>query len=95
VRWHHDPEFEHPDQRLAALVAAGDHVANHLQRCEESAGYQPECNKGIAALNMLVDNRICDRFSDMAPNLLDDVLRSAAAETGNNTSSASTEGRTL
>ncbi len=50
VRRHHHPEEPQPHQRLTLLVAAADHMANHLQRIKKSEGYDPAQNVAVALL---------------------------------------------
>ena len=50
VRYHHRPAPPAPHQRLTLLVAAADHMANHLQRVKKSEGYDPASNLAVAAL---------------------------------------------
>lgn len=50
VRHHHRPAPPAPHQRLTLLVAAADHMANHLQRTKTSEGYDPAANSAVPAL---------------------------------------------
>lgn len=50
MRFHHTPDSAASAQMLVALVAAADHMANHLQRCAEIADYNPMENAGLDLL---------------------------------------------
>ncbi len=50
IRFHHEPHRADHAKRLVELVAAADHMANHLQREEDVEMYEPEENVGLAAL---------------------------------------------
>jgi putative nucleotidyltransferase with HDIG domain len=68
--WHHEPKIDHPHQKLIAITAAGDHMANYLQRNGSSEGYQPQTNPGICAL----PSSVLLQFAGIAHKLMDDVL---------------------
>lgn len=78
IRWHHHPDHKHEHQTLAALVAAGDHVANHLQRCSSASGYDPAENVAIDVLADVVRPSIRDQFHETAPALIEHVSQMAA-----------------
>ncbi len=44
MRWHHNPEQSEEHQKLVALIALADHMANHLQRKGDGEDYEPELN---------------------------------------------------
>lgn len=81
IRWHHEPTRKSRHQKLIALVAAGDHVANHIQVFEEAAGYVPEENKAISILSQLYDKNFDENFSEIAPQLVTDVRDMATVNT--------------
>ncbi|MFK7817171.1 MAG: HDOD domain-containing protein [Planctomycetaceae bacterium] len=68
--WHHEPTIDHPHQQLIAVTAAGDHMANYLQRHGTSEGYQPQTNPGICAL----PQSVLLQFAGIAHKLMDDIL---------------------
>lgn len=74
IEHHHHPERSHPDQRLIALTAAADHLANHLQRFDEARGYQPAKNFAIVALEKACGKPIAKRFADAAEQILEETL---------------------
>jgi HD-like signal output (HDOD) protein len=74
IRFHHDPWNANENQELVALIAAGDHIANHLQRLESAEGYDPSENLGISAISGPNGRGIADRFDEAAPELLNDIL---------------------
>jgi hypothetical protein len=48
IRLHHEEDWERNPNRLAALVAAADHAANHLQRGGTAEAYDPPENAALA-----------------------------------------------
>lgn len=50
IRYHHNPERASQHQRLVALVATSDEIANFLQRSESGAEVEVDSLAGIAAL---------------------------------------------
>ena len=74
IQWHHDPENELiKDRKLVMLVAAADHVANHIQRHDEAAGYAPEENAAIKTLSDEFGSGIADNFLTIADQLIGEV----------------------
>jgi len=67
VQHHHEPEAAPHDQRLVALVAAADHMANHLQRSLGVEEYELAANPALPALA-----RACPR---QAMTGLDEICR--------------------
>lgn len=79
ILYHHEPETEHPEQELTALVAASDHIANHLQVCEEPTGYEPDANRGMDVLASIRSTTLIAEFAGIAPTLLGEVLKDVAS----------------
>src|SRR5207253_3296467 len=50
MRFHHEPDRAENAKRLVELVAAADHMANHLQRGALIEDYHPEDNVVLASL---------------------------------------------
>lgn len=75
ILFHHEPEMEHPDQELTALVAASDQIANHLQAFEEPGGYDPELNHGIEVLSAIRSSKMKSEFVGIAKELMTEVLK--------------------
>ncbi len=50
MRLHHEPGADSPSAKLVALVAAADHMANHLQTYGQANGYDVHTNPGLAHL---------------------------------------------
>jgi HD-like signal output (HDOD) protein len=48
--YHHEPNVTAHARRLVMLVAAADHLANHVQRGEDDAAYNLDDNAGVACL---------------------------------------------
>ena len=75
MRWHHDLDFDHPQQRLTALTAAADHIANFLQREGQADGYIAAQNHGIHALTRITQSNVDEQFQSIADTILKLVLR--------------------
>lgn len=91
MRLHHTPALANPHQKLIALVSAGDHIANHLQRFDEQFGYEPEENEAIVILGDLFQQNVAQNFLDIAPQLLTDIQVMSVAETSRCRSGGSNE----
>lgn len=77
VRFHHCPERAVNNRRFVALIAACDHMANHLQRCDESAGYDPNTNSSIELLEECGVPHAGSRFAEIAATVMDTASRDA------------------
>lgn len=79
IQHHHQPEVEHEFQELTGLVAAADHIANHLQLelCPES--YVPSENRGVNVLSAFRSENLQTRFQDVAPILIEEILKDLAS----------------
>ena len=75
IHYHHEPAVDHPHQKLIALVAAGDHVANHLQISDEPEEYESSGNRGIAQLAEITSSNIVEKFDGISDTLLEEILR--------------------
>ena len=71
IRNHHAPTAAACGGPLVPLVAAADHLANHLQRTGDSAGYDPTTNHAIPVLAEQISPAIEARFVDMHEMILD------------------------
>lgn len=74
---HHQPELAGPGQRLTTLIAVADHMANHLQRHEEAAGYDPSSNPFWPALVEHADPNVEQHFDELTPVLMEVAQRDA------------------
>lgn len=63
IRLHHQPYVRCDDQKLVALIAAADHMANHLQRTGGAEDYDFSDNLGVEILERLQVEDAQDRFS--------------------------------
>jgi HD-like signal output (HDOD) protein len=70
MRFHHDPEQSDKAKGLVAMVAAADHMANHLQRGEPVEQYRPEDNPGLACLAARWSGARRERLVGEVPQLL-------------------------
>ena len=79
IQWHHEPGNKLiANKKLVLLVAAADHVANHIQRFDEAEGYVPEDNVAIKILSRRYGSSIAENFSTIAHQLIDEVRELAA-----------------
>ena len=79
IRHHHTPDHATGDRRLAAIVAAADDIANHLQRFDTPDNYEASTNTGLILLERLgVPNAIARVSVDAA-----EILRDAETVAGN------------
>lgn len=78
VRFHHSPTQAAPEhRRYVALVAACDHMANHLQTHDEAGGYDPNRNGAIQLLEEVGVPRATSRFVESALSLMEAAHRDA------------------
>ena len=76
VRFHHNPELADTNsRRFVALVAVCDHMANHLQRYEESRGYDPASNPFLATLEASGAPSLARRFHEVANTMMEDARK--------------------
>jgi HD-like signal output (HDOD) protein len=80
MRHHHEPLRSETDGKLVALVATADHLANHLQRGEEIASYDPGTNFGLAALTANWSAEQIDGLLGALPDLMTQAEQAVASE---------------
>lgn len=81
ILWHHQPEMTEESRRLTSLIAVSDHMANHLQRFEEAAGYDPSSNPFVPTLAEFGDALFEKRFAEMSLALMEKAQRDSEAMT--------------
>jgi HD-like signal output (HDOD) protein len=79
MRLHHDPDLTEDSTRLVTLVAAADHMANHLQRGEETDTYHPEENLPLGYLSARWPEARKERLLGEVPSMMAESLRAAAS----------------
>jgi HD-like signal output (HDOD) protein len=79
MKLHHDEYLSQDDNRLVALVATADHMANHLQRGEDPETYSAEQNFGLAALWARWPEAKKERFLAEIPSLMNESVQAAAS----------------
>jgi HD-like signal output (HDOD) protein len=79
ILFHHEPGMAQNNQKLVALVAVADHMANHLQRSNESSAYDPTQNPFLPVLASFADNGFAKKFADMATTIMDRASEDANA----------------
>lgn len=77
IRHHHQPLRSRTHQRLTALVAAADEMANYVQRNESEAGYDAAGNRMIDLLEQLGVAGARARFDRQATEILENSCRDA------------------
>ena len=78
VRFHHCPERSQHNRRLVALIAASDHMANHLQRCDDASGYDPRGNPSVAVLEKCGVSNATSCFVKIASTVMETSKQDAA-----------------
>jgi HD-like signal output (HDOD) protein len=72
IRYHHAPQEAGENRKLAALTAAADHLANHVQAHDQPTPYDPRTNLGVALLESTDAPGSVKRFSACYVGLLDE-----------------------
>jgi len=72
VRHHHSGPAKMSRSPLVALVAAADHVANHLQTGGGPETYDPKTNEAIECLSQSRAQRL--RMMEIVPTVMEDAL---------------------
>jgi HD-like signal output (HDOD) protein len=80
VQFHHTPEAAGEHQRLVALVAAADHMANHYQRDHDVEHYDGATNPAWPLLESFVGGE--QPFPEIAAAVLADAVKEAAEVVG-------------
>ena len=75
IELHHLPETHHPDEKLIALVAAADSLANHFQRCEEGGEYDVGLNRGAHAIAKLGYPQLLNNQDGIIETIFEEVLQ--------------------
>jgi HD-like signal output (HDOD) protein len=78
IRYHHCPENAGEHAHLAGLVAAADHVANHVQRADQPSEYNPMTNGALVVLQQSGAMNATGKFSDAIDKFLEDAPKIAA-----------------
>ncbi|MCC9603820.1 HDOD domain-containing protein [Stieleria sp. JC731] len=71
ILFHHDPSVECNHQRLVTVTSAADHLANHIQRHNESVSYEPSDNVAIEKLEQLFERSLVESFADVSHKLIE------------------------
>lgn len=79
VRFHHQPHVAPTSLRLVALVAACDHMANHIQRMDGPAGYEPGTNAALPLLETSGVRSAARRFQEVHRTLMEVAQKDALA----------------
>ena len=76
VEYHHQPGQAPRHRPLISLVATADHMANHLQRTGESAGYNLSENTGLRVLDSEYRRPLAEHIEEV----LSETMNRSAAE---------------
>ena len=79
ILFHHQPEMAHVNQKLTALIAVADHMANHLQRFKESSTYDPSSNPFLPILAKYCDGKFKKQFTEVSASLMDRSMQDTKA----------------
>ena len=80
IRFHHEPVAAERSGDLVNLVAAADHMANHLQLLGEPDAYDPAGNPGLECLwARWSDEKKCRLLGDL-PVMMEQAIGAAHAE---------------
>jgi len=82
MRFHHEPNLSPDATRLVTLVAAADHMANHLQRGEDPETYEPEENSPLTSLWAGWSQGKKERLLDELPTMMTEALQAASDTQG-------------
>lgn len=77
VMHHHQPEKAQQHQKLVALAAAADHMANHLHRNEGPLGYDPQVNTAIPLLEKIGVKDATAKFAKSYSAIMESGARDA------------------
>lgn len=79
MKYHHEPHLSESAAKFVTLVAAADHMANHLQRGEEAESYQSEENAALASLWAQWPQARKERLLGELPSLMTQSFQAAAS----------------
>jgi HD-like signal output (HDOD) protein len=80
IRYHHEPLVAERSSDVATLVAAADHMANHLELQGEPDSYEPAANYGLSCLWARWSDEKKARLLGEIPVMMEEAVRSAGAE---------------
>ena len=78
IRYHHTPEAATRNLRLVALTATADHMANHLQRCDEVDSYDLATNSAVHLLESSGVRHAAERLREVGPSIIEATAADAA-----------------
>ncbi|MDB5306698.1 MAG: hypothetical protein JWO38_900 [Gemmataceae bacterium] len=80
VRFHHEPDRAGPNGRLVALVAAADHMADHLRLRGSAGTYTPDGNAGLVCLCAGWPAGRRERLLGEIPALMEEAVRAVGTD---------------
>jgi HD-like signal output (HDOD) protein len=81
IRFHHDLKSARDHRGVIGLVAAADHMANHLQRGEDASNYDPATSNGFQYLSGGWPPEKTEAFKRKVPGLLAETARQVVSDT--------------
>lgn len=82
IEHHHNPGAAGEARALVWLVAAADHMANHLQRRDKIDGYDPAANPGFTGLSEAWGEERSALYAAQAQAIMTEVSREAEGVVG-------------
>ena len=80
MRYHHEIEEAIEHRKLIALVAAADHMANYLQRCQDPRDYDLDINPGFTYMTREWSGEKKDSFAKAIPMILNETIEAATRQ---------------
>jgi len=77
ILYHHDPATAETGQKMTALIAVADHMANYLQRTGDAEGYDPTQNSAVPVLANFLPPTFVTHFAESAVPLMHEAQRDA------------------
>lgn len=77
IRHHHAPSRAREHMRLAAIVAAADHMANYVQRNQSGEEYDPQSNPALAVIEASGIPGARERCLELTASVLESSCRDA------------------
>ncbi len=80
MRYHHEIEEATHHHKVIGLVAAADHMANYLQRCQDPLGYDLNRNRGFEFVTRDWSSEKKTSFARSIPTIMNETIVAAARQ---------------
>ncbi len=80
MRYHHDIESASEHRKVIGLVAAADHMANYLQRCQDPRAYDLNLNPGIEFMTRTWSREKRNSLAKSIPTILTETIDAAVRQ---------------